>query len=778
MKRIFLVGAPRSGTTILQSLLAAHPSIISFPETKFFQYLLSPSDNSLSVADGLKKFFVDKIKEPRFLSCFNNQQSELEKANALIAVLDTLAIEQNKSIWLEKTPQHIYYIDYLEKLLPEALFIHILRNGMDVITSMYEATRKNPGPDAWSGEWSIDFCIQRWQEAISISYQYADKNNHILVKYEQFVENPRLTLLNICQFAQIEFDDLMLSKYKETAKELSLGEPWHQGIERNIESSNSHKYYSIFKEKEIQYVVSKIRPLTEEIAQKKTVEITEEIVDIFAPLSVDRLICNVEMEGEYLGDVELPFGDGVVTSSVLADAIASKFYWSILHRFFVGKVGEHPIKIIDSWLKKQQFKKVWQDFLQDIWGQPYWHIENFYTPQLFEYTTTKHLDTKLLTIEVSEPLTNIEVALPEIDVMLTVGGAAIGIITIPVQENLISAQTLRVHLIIASGFELCRVCVREVLLGKPLNNSISLRSRLAVKYSRDTAMPYPHPSSVLHSRENCDKKSYFERRKQRQIYSGLSQFQAIEIANSNSSFIVRGNAQLPILRYRHISPELDGASVGYNITPDNFEKQLQYLSENNFYSAVWEDWEQTKRTANMLPGKPVLITFDGGYLDFFNYAWPLLKRYNFQATVFLVAARIGTTNSWERADIPEVPLLGWSEICQLRDEGVEFGSLGTTYQPLSLLSPTEIVQEALRSRLILEQKLGIPVKTFAYPYGDFDPIVQHLIKACGYTYGLSYLSGINTLKDSLLALRRIHLISSRLTNQDLQRKVRSKRQER
>ena len=867
MKRIFLVGASRSGTTILQSLLAAHPSIISFPETKFFQYLLSPSKNSLSLEDGLKKFFIDYIKEPRFLSYFNPNQSELEKSNALITVLDTLACEKNKDIWLEKTPQHIYYIDYLEKLLPDALFIHILRNGIDVIASTYEATRQNSGPDAWSGEWSIDFCIQRWREAISISYQYAEKNNHILVKYEEFVENPRLTLLNICEFAKIDFDESMLVRYKETAPKLSLGEPWHKGIERTIERSNSHKYYSVFKEKEIRDVVNKIRVLTDEISHKERVEITRSIVDIFAPLSFERLLCRVEMEGEYLGNLELPFCDGLVSGFVLADAIATKFYWQILHHFFEVKIGEKPIKVIDSLTKNQQLKKVWQVFLQDIWGKPDWPLENFYNSTHFETAITQHIDTKLLTIEVSELLTNIEISLPEIDVLLTVAGVAIGIVTVPVKENSISAQTLRATLIEASSFELCRVCVREVLLGKPLNDSTSLRSRLAELAKTRTKFPdwlnaanssgiYPknalllgrslgtigssasrratlpmgmvteltqlwettespiltnsteenlgrviyapelllpksptsidspefHPSQDVNKiQSNIGKKvlsafplasfpgkfrllqlnlkGYFEPRTNRQLYKGLSQFSARNTDDSNSSF-ARGTAQMPILRYRHVCPQLAGATVGYNVTPDNFEKQLQYLSENNFYSAAWEDWEKATTTSTLLPGKPILITFDGGYIDFLNYAWPLLKRYGFKATVFLVAERIGTKNSWELADSPEMPLLGWPEICQLRDEGVEFGSLGATYQPLSLLSPTEIVQEAVRSRFILEQGLGMPVKTFAYPYGDFDPVVQHLIGACGYTYGLSCLSGINGLNDCLLALRRINLMGS------------------
>lgn len=124
MKRIFLVGAPRSGTTMLQSLLASHPSLISFPETKFFHYLLS-EPLAQSFPYRLEKFFIDEIKRPELLNSFPGDQSDLKKANWLIKILDNLAEEQEKCIWLEKTPEHIYFIDYLEKLLPDALFIHI-----------------------------------------------------------------------------------------------------------------------------------------------------------------------------------------------------------------------------------------------------------------------------------------------------------------------------------------------------------------------------------------------------------------------------------------------------------------------------------------------------------------------------------------------------------------------------------------------------------------------------------------------------------------------------
>ncbi len=280
MKRIFLVGAPRSGTTMLQSLLASHPSIISFPETKFFHYLLY-EPLSQSLPDRLKKFFIEEIKRPELLNNFCGHQSDLEKANCFIKILDNLAEEQDKCIWLEKTPEHLYFIDYLENLLPDALFIHILRNGIDVIASMYEASRKSP--EAWGGIWDLDFCIKRWQEAISISNHYLDKHNHILVRYEGILENPQMVLSEICQFIQVDFDEAMLSNYKETSKKLSLEAPWHQGIDRDIQPKEIPKYQRSFNKDEIEYISQKIEPVTVGITDAVPVEVTEPISDIHTP---------------------------------------------------------------------------------------------------------------------------------------------------------------------------------------------------------------------------------------------------------------------------------------------------------------------------------------------------------------------------------------------------------------------------------------------------------------------------------------------------------------
>ncbi|MEG4171063.1 MULTISPECIES: sulfotransferase [unclassified Microcoleus] len=795
MKRIFLVGSPRSGTTMLQSLLAAHPEVISFPESKFFHYLLYKKFAG-NFPGRMEAFFKDEINRPELLQDFDNSQTVATKVSWFVGVLDGLAAEQNKSIWLEKTPEHIYFIEDIQRFLPDAKFIHILRNSMDTIASLHEATRTSH--ELWGPGWDLNHCIHRWKEARLISHKYAKKSNHILVKYEEILDNKVKKLEELCHFMGIEYDDRMLEFYQERAAYLSLNQPWHQGIEREVKSNKVHKYHKIFNSLEIRYILDNIKRVKGEIAGKVTVEVSEPISDICdLPQIYDRLCCTIKLEGIKLGIIELPICDGMVAALVLADAVAAQFAWPILDRFFQRNRCEKGNKLWETVLKPLHPKHDWTLFLQELWGRPNWHLEDFYNPESAEEVPTITIEKDLIVLEISEEFANIKVEISAIDVLVKVGGVGVGIVTVAVENNFVSAQKLRSTINRNIGFELCVAAVREALLGKPLNGKQWLRSRLASCAQQRSNLPdslnaagaggiYPQ-NAVLFGRRSGAIGTSVSRRAALpaaalpEIESAATiageptmqipqenefpkqVFYAPEIIGSNSSYREVSHSvkpqvwdnhgvtqRLPILSYRRISP--DGLDA---VTPQVLEQQLQYLKDRGYYSASWENWQSAKRDKTPLPGKAVLMTFDGGYLDFFQYAWPLLKRFDFTATVFLVAESIGKTNSWEKAEFEEVQLMGWPEIRQLRDAGIEFGSMSATHQPLTALSPTEIVREAAQSRAILERGLEKSVKCFAYPYGDVDPIVAHLIGASGYTLGVSYQLNFSSFDDNLMSLPRI-----------------------
>ena len=99
--------------------------------------------------------------------------------------------------------------------------------------------------------------------------------------------------------------------------------------------------------------------------------------------------------------------------------------------------------------------------------------------------------------------------------------------------------------------------------------------------------------------------------------------------------------RLPILMYHRIAPLAAPDRNRYTVTPEAFAQQMGSLSESDAYTTCVEDWHNAMRSRQPLPGKAVLLTFDDGYDDFFEFAWPILRKYRFSATVFVVAGRIG-----------------------------------------------------------------------------------------------------------------------------------------
>ena len=152
-----------------------------------------------------------------------------------------------------------------------------------------------------------------------------------------------------------------------------------------------------------------------------------------------------------------------------------------------------------------------------------------------------------------------------------------------------------------------------------------------------------------------------------------------------------------------------------------------------------------------------MLTFDDGFRDFSQHAWPLLRRHGFGATLFVVSDFAGRENEWDTGGHNTSPLLSWDELRTLHADGVAIGSHSASHLFLSALSPADVVREATVSRMAIQREIGARITAFAYPHGAEDAAVQHLIGACGYLYGLSRRPGASELTDPLLALPRIEI---------------------
>lgn len=262
---VFIVGCPRSGTTLLQSLLSAHPQIASYPESHFFLKLF-PKDNNwrrkigIASRDAKPRFeaFLQEIEHQEFQKYIPKFPTfAFQFVRAFIKVLDTLTQQQGKSLWLEKTPMHLHHIEYIEKFIPEAKFIHIIRSGTDVVASLYEVTHKYP--EAWSGERDIDTCISRWINDVKISLSYLDKSNHILVRYEDLIKDTNLVIKELCNFIGVEFVETMLNEYSTVARRIRLeSEPWKSSVTEKIQSTNLKKFDNLFDDNQKEYIVKQL----------------------------------------------------------------------------------------------------------------------------------------------------------------------------------------------------------------------------------------------------------------------------------------------------------------------------------------------------------------------------------------------------------------------------------------------------------------------------------------------------------------------------------------
>jgi peptidoglycan/xylan/chitin deacetylase (PgdA/CDA1 family)/SAM-dependent methyltransferase len=215
--------------------------------------------------------------------------------------------------------------------------------------------------------------------------------------------------------------------------------------------------------------------------------------------------------------------------------------------------------------------------------------------------------------------------------------------------------------------------------------------------------------------------------------------------------------RLPVLAYHRVAEDGPAALACYRVAPAAFEAQMRWLRRHGYHAIVADDLVPFLERGQPLSGRPVLITFDDGYEDFAEAAWPVLRRHDFTADVFVVTDLVGGRAEWDRRYGERAPLMDAATIGALARQGVRFGSHLATHRDAGGLSTRELAHELVRSRVAIERWTGNAPCALAAPFGLNDERLQRLARECGYSVGFGTQEGIVALCTEPMALPRIEV---------------------
>lgn len=187
-----------------------------------------------------------------------------------------------------------------------------------------------------------------------------------------------------------------------------------------------------------------------------------------------------------------------------------------------------------------------------------------------------------------------------------------------------------------------------------------------------------------------------------------------------------------------------------------FAAQMAWLKRWKYNVISLDEACRALRDKTPLPSHSVVLTFDDGYENFYEYAWPVLKKHQLPSTVYIVSSLVGKTAYWLGDDgHPTPPLMDADRLRQLNKEPlISFGSHGVSHRRLADLSSGEATGEIQHSKAQLEALLDQPVDHLCYPYGSISPEVIATSRTAGYTTAVTCKRDKADSSNDLLALPR------------------------
>jgi peptidoglycan/xylan/chitin deacetylase (PgdA/CDA1 family) len=210
---------------------------------------------------------------------------------------------------------------------------------------------------------------------------------------------------------------------------------------------------------------------------------------------------------------------------------------------------------------------------------------------------------------------------------------------------------------------------------------------------------------------------------------------------------IRQQYLLPIAMYHSVAPAVPKGDV-LTVSVKAFDRQMEFLKKHKYNVITLEEAGELIKNKKKVPARAIVLTLDDGYKDNYTYAFPVLKKYNLPATIFIVVNEVGKPG-W----------LSWDQIKEMRDSGlITFGSHTLTHPFLECVKDDQrLLDEIEGSRKILQEKLGRPVNTFAYPCGRFNARVREYAINAGYKDAVVTNPGKKFPNNDVFVLKRLRI---------------------
>lgn len=209
--------------------------------------------------------------------------------------------------------------------------------------------------------------------------------------------------------------------------------------------------------------------------------------------------------------------------------------------------------------------------------------------------------------------------------------------------------------------------------------------------------------------------------------------------------------RVPILMYHYTSTPPAGADairMDLSVTPSLFEAHLAYLRFAGYKTITLEQLVYALSQQGSLPEKPVVLTFDDGYRDNYEYAFPLLRKYGYTGTFFLVTQPIDQNHE---------SYLTWDMVIEMHQAGMEFGSHSYRHSDLTGRDLDFLVYEILGSKEAIEARIGQPVRFFSYPAGRYDETTIRVVASAHFWGAVTTRWGVDQSFDERFELVRLRV---------------------